>query len=528
MYQRIIPARILTSVGIGLLIFSLVFGWVAFSVPDWLQFYEHDGIKNANSTSDSLKMFKKFGLWYKCVFSIDANDFICLLWNKDTPSFVRVAQVLVPCGLSLGCLSLLTACIGFMCRRAFVTTLLFAALFAFLNFLFITIGVTVFANESLVYVERLRLSSNDNPRRWGMWLLVPNLVLALITSVCFSVASMLSWCDYRNNMRVHGMFSHSGDKFNGSVCKMPPSDGNTTTAVKQPFHYQDYPHACYQIHGLNNSQQNPMAYPPPPTYGGVMNPGYQPTPSGFYGYSRPGTPTMYPHSNFDPYYPRHYMTENTEMDELPYTTRSSHHRSRSYSRSHRHSNHRSRSCSPRDSIMSPDNTQKPTQFIPIPVPYYQPQPQPQPQSQPQPQPSAASQPKASSTPNAQSNNPTQPMSYIMPQTQQFRDENIQAAMKSANILNYNMGQPSAMVQNSNHPVYTIAYRPNTGGNILGSNILSGPAATTYVTASRNQVGDISSFNSDSDMEDRDDQAISKRKNIKKININETWAWRKMR
>jgi len=47
--------------------------------------------------------------------------------------FVRVAQVLIPFGLSLGCLSLLSAIIGFMSRRAFVTAVLFAALFAFLS-----------------------------------------------------------------------------------------------------------------------------------------------------------------------------------------------------------------------------------------------------------------------------------------------------------------------------------------------------------------------------------------------------------
>jgi hypothetical protein len=86
MYQRIIPARILTSVGVGLLVFSLVFGWVAFSVPDWLQFYERNGLKNNTLPDENLKDLKKFGLWYKCVFSIDANDFICTLWNNDTPS----------------------------------------------------------------------------------------------------------------------------------------------------------------------------------------------------------------------------------------------------------------------------------------------------------------------------------------------------------------------------------------------------------------------------------------------------------
>jgi hypothetical protein len=44
-----------------------------------------------------------------------------------------VAQVLIPFGLSLGCLAFLSAIIGFMSRRAFITTVLFSALFAFLS-----------------------------------------------------------------------------------------------------------------------------------------------------------------------------------------------------------------------------------------------------------------------------------------------------------------------------------------------------------------------------------------------------------
>ena len=157
MYQCLIPPRILLAVGLGLLIFSLVLGWISFSVPDWLQFYERNGVRNTTSGTvnldDSLVDLKKFGLWYKCFFSTNSNDFICTSWNNDAPSktfknelyfilnstffffigFVRVAQVFIPFGLSLGCLSLLSAIIGFMSRRAFITSVLFAALFAFLS-----------------------------------------------------------------------------------------------------------------------------------------------------------------------------------------------------------------------------------------------------------------------------------------------------------------------------------------------------------------------------------------------------------
>jgi hypothetical protein len=95
MYQCIIPPRIFLAVSVGLLIFSLVLGWISFSVPDWLQFYERNNSKNvlAKNSSDEINLqedyltdLKKFGLWYKCVFSTESNDFSCVLWNNDAPS----------------------------------------------------------------------------------------------------------------------------------------------------------------------------------------------------------------------------------------------------------------------------------------------------------------------------------------------------------------------------------------------------------------------------------------------------------
>lgn len=95
MYQCIIPPRIFLAIGVGLLIFSLVLGWISFSVPDWLQFYERNNLRNLTiknlSNEESLPDnnftdLKKFGLWYKCIFSTNSNDFICTLWNNDSPS----------------------------------------------------------------------------------------------------------------------------------------------------------------------------------------------------------------------------------------------------------------------------------------------------------------------------------------------------------------------------------------------------------------------------------------------------------
>ena len=244
--------------------------------------------------------------------------------------FVRVVQVFIPLGLSLGCLALLSACIGFLCRRVFVTTVLFSGLFAFLSckssegkllrltilsrlVVFVTIGVTVFANESLVYVERLRLENNENPRRWGMWLIVPNLVLAFLASICFIVASILNWCDYRS-MQVTGILNHSVDKYGDSVFKAPsdrlidffsPSPALDrvllTSNMLSAIRNQDYPNAFYQLNGLNPNGTNPMQYPPPANpYAAAMNQAYQPTPPGLFGYSRGGSPTMnppYPYSH---------------------------------------------------------------------------------------------------------------------------------------------------------------------------------------------------------------------------------------
>ena len=95
MYQCMIPPRIFLAVGVSLLIFSLVLGWVSFSVPDWLQFYESNSLKNQakqntsnenNLRDEGIVDFKKFGLWYKCTFSMGVNDFVCTSWNDDGPS----------------------------------------------------------------------------------------------------------------------------------------------------------------------------------------------------------------------------------------------------------------------------------------------------------------------------------------------------------------------------------------------------------------------------------------------------------
>lgn len=89
MYRYLIPTRILFAIGIGLLIFSLVFGWVSFAVPDWLQFYERNGLQNQTSSVNQLNDLKKIGLWFKCLFVLESNDFTCIPWNNDAPSRIN-------------------------------------------------------------------------------------------------------------------------------------------------------------------------------------------------------------------------------------------------------------------------------------------------------------------------------------------------------------------------------------------------------------------------------------------------------
>ncbi|CAF0790338.1 unnamed protein product [Rotaria sp. Silwood1] len=542
MYQCMIPPRVFLAVGVGLLIFSLVLGWISFSVPDWLQYYEPNSFKNltkrdSNNENNlqivSLVDLKKFGLWYKCIFSTISNDFFCTLWNNDTPSFVRVARVLIPFGLSLECLSLLSALIGFMSRRSFVATVLFSALLAFLSFIFTTIGVTVFATESIVYVERFHLNNNDYPRRWAMWLFIPNLVLSFLASLCFILASIFNWCDYRS-MHATGILSHTVDKYAGSVLKAPSDSTNITSGAKKQHQItgQDYPNTCYQINGSNNNH-NPLSYPPPPSYGAPLhqyagpnahNTTFHTTP-GLFGYSRPPSP-MYPHSTIDPYHHRHYMTENSEMEELSRMSGS-----RRHSRSRRHSSHRSRSRSPRENSSTGNNAQdnniKQPQFIPIPVPYYQPPTQP-PQPQPQPTVQTLNTTSNNNNHNHNNNNNNQPISYfIQPPKQQFIEEMFQPTPKATNMLTYCPEQPSLLVSNPTQPVYTIAYRANNGGNVLASNILTGPAATTYVTATRDQITEVNSLNNDSDNDEKNCRTISKQRNFKKMKANEVWTWRKL-
>ena len=85
------------------------------------------------------------------------------------------------------------------------------------------------------------------------------------------------------------------------------------------------------------------------------------------------------------------------------------------------------------------------------------------------------------------------------------------------MLTYNTGQPSLLVSNPNQPVYTIAYRANNGGSVLASNLFTGPAAATYVTAARNPMNtEMRSIQSDSDQDENNYRTVPKVQRFKKV------------
>ena len=77
-----------------------------------------------------------------------------------------------------------------------------------------------------------------------------------------------------------------------------------------------------------------------------------------------------------------------------------------------------------------------------------------------------------------------------------------------------------LVSNPTQPVYTIAYRANNGGSVLTSNILSGPAAATYVTARRNPANpnnvELRSAQSDSEGDENPYRTLSRPRRLKKV------------
>ncbi|CAF1048550.1 unnamed protein product [Didymodactylos carnosus] len=536
MYQCIIPPRIWLSVGLSLLIFGLVLGWISLAVPDWLQYYENNNL-NQESSND----LRKFGLWNNCTFNTRLNDYDCTSWNGNAPSFVRVTQSLIPIGLILGTVSLLAACIGFTSRKAFNASVLFAGLFSFLCFVFTIIGLTVFATESLAFIERMH--TNLNSRRYGMWLMIPCLTFSFLAALCFIVAAILNWYDYKS-MKVTGILNHSTDKF-GSVFKAP-SESNMTAFKHQqlaqtkpimPAH--QYPEACYQLGAV-------PGYPPPPSYApqlnGAINPAFH---CGLYGYSRPPSPSTNFLYNPDLYHHRHYITENSDLEDVPKNSRS-----RKRSQSRRHSGHRSRSHSPRENNNNGHNQNQP-QYIPIPIPYYQPQPQ-----HPAPSANGTAQQLPQMPYVIQTSNQNQPTQYIEELVQTIPQSRIITEAKG-NVLTYPVLTNGSLLMNTNpiqltgggqtqQPVYAISYRTNNS-SIIPSNgqqiaITTGPPATSYVTTAANpsrgpymysqantdQIFEITSDDDENMMQQTQQKlATIPRRNDQNKSIKEAWTWRKL-
>ncbi|CAF0966356.1 unnamed protein product, partial [Didymodactylos carnosus] len=457
--------------------------------------------------------------------------------------FVRVTQSLIPIGLILGTVSLLAACIAFTSRKVFNASALFAALFSFLCFAFVIIGVTVFATESLAFTERFH--TNSNSRRYGMWLMIPCLIFSFIAALCFVVAAILNWYDYRS-MKVTGILNHSADKF-GSVLKTP-SDSNMTALKHQQQQLvqakplmlpHQYPDTCYQPGAL-------PSYPPPsyvPQLNGAINPAFH---RGLYGYSRPPSPNANLMFNLDLNHHRHYMTENSDLEEIPKINRS-----RKRSRSRRHSTHRSRSHSPRENNNNGNNHNRP-QYIPIPIPYYQPQ-----QQQAQSSHNTTAQQQQPPMPYViQASNQKQPTQYIEEIAQTIPQSRILTEAKG-NVLTYPALTNGPLLMNGNpiqltncgqtqQPVYAISYRTNNSSMIPSNGqqiaITTGPPATPYVTTAVNpsrgmyaysqtnteQIIEITSEDEENTIQQTQQQVgVPARRRDQNKSINEAWTWRKL-
>lgn len=94
-----IPPRVFLIIGVSFLICSHALGWISFGVSDWLQYNERDSSKSPtqrNSANETISLaelpivLKKFGLWQKCIYQKDSNDFVCDDWNNDTPGNHRL------------------------------------------------------------------------------------------------------------------------------------------------------------------------------------------------------------------------------------------------------------------------------------------------------------------------------------------------------------------------------------------------------------------------------------------------------
>ncbi|CAF0924663.1 unnamed protein product [Didymodactylos carnosus] len=156
--------------------------WVGFGVPDWESTHRYNG---------STREF--YGLWAYCQNQLPLYNTVCQKWpsaekilfNGSRPQFVRSADGLVTTGMILLTFGLIAAVIS-----ALLPLLIFAgAILAFLSFLFLVIGLPIFARSAN------NLSKNRGDAQWnhlyGLWLIVPTIILEFLAGILWALTGFV-------------------------------------------------------------------------------------------------------------------------------------------------------------------------------------------------------------------------------------------------------------------------------------------------------------------------------------------------
>ncbi|CAF0754168.1 unnamed protein product [Didymodactylos carnosus] len=161
---------------------SLNPGWIGFGVPDWQAFYRYSG-----GTQEY------YGLWAYCQNQKPLFNSVCQRWhsaeqtlfNGSRPQFVRSAEGLITTGMILLTFGLVAAIVAALLPLlAYV-----AAVLALLAFIFLVIGLPIFA-RSANNLSRNRGDYEWN-HRYGLWLIVPTIVLEFLAMVLWALAALL-------------------------------------------------------------------------------------------------------------------------------------------------------------------------------------------------------------------------------------------------------------------------------------------------------------------------------------------------
>ncbi|UJR26150.1 hypothetical protein I4U23_007494 [Adineta vaga] len=176
--------KILLIIGIILALIGFILGWIGFGVPDW-----HELRRYNSSTVEEY-----YGLWAYCQSTTSTvSSTVCRRWsdaadqifNGTRPSFISTTDGLITTGMIFLSLGLVAAIFALVLP---LLTFLAGGL-AFLAFLFIVIGVPIFARES----NNLSSSRGDSSygKRYGFGLMIATIVLAFVAMLFLIIAGVL-------------------------------------------------------------------------------------------------------------------------------------------------------------------------------------------------------------------------------------------------------------------------------------------------------------------------------------------------